>query len=361
MNIFVLTSELNGHNGWGRYSLDLIGALSEKGIGSTVVTSERGLNERQSVCAILPDPLSYGKNYFLAPLYAWKLRKFAASCDLIHSFVEPYSYIAYWLSIFLGKPYFVTCHGTYGVIPFGFPAFKRYFHAYSLASAKQVICVSRYTEQRIAEYGSFNTVVINNGIRYANFSGSAQEKENIIVSVGSLKRRKGYHVSIPVFASVARRLPGFSYRIVGDQGDEVYFESLKKLAANLGVGDRVFFEEGLSDAELLNLYRKAKLFVLLPINEGFHFEGFGLVYLEANACGLPVIGTSGSGVEDAISDSRTGFLVPQNDLEKSGEAIMEFIERPGMSEGMSVSAVEWAKKHDWGTIAETYAELYRKL
>ena len=77
------------------------------------------------------------------------------------------------------------------------------------------------------------------------------------------------------------------------------------------VGDIEFFNR-LSDEALSDLYRRAKLFILTSINEDHHFEGFGLVFLEAAAAALPVIGTFGNGIEDAVKDCYNGFLVPQN-------------------------------------------------
>jgi len=68
--------------------------------------------------------------------------------------------------------------------------------------------------------------------------------------------------------------------------------------------------ENVSNQELIKLYYQSDLFLLTPIYvEGSKFEGFGLVYLEANACGKPVIGTYGCGAEDAIKDNYSGFLL----------------------------------------------------
>lgn len=351
MKIFVLTGELTEKHGWGRYSIDLIGAFEKQGV--EVVCIERAL----------PEPLDYFKNYFFAPWYAWKLKRYAEKCDVVHAFLEPYSHVAYWLAKFTGKRYFVTAHGTFGVLPFSFPFYKRYFHKRSFKGAEKIICVSHYTKKRIAEFGSFNFTVINNGIDYGNFyqreTARAGKRENFILSVGALKHRKGYHVSIPAFANAKKTLSDLRYYIVGDQGDSTYFNQLKRLVSDLSLEESIVFLSSISDKDLVGLYEKAKLFMLLSVSEGSNFEGFGLVYLEANAAGLPVIGSLDSGAEDAIKNGETGFLVPQNNPEAAADAIIKVFESNDAYEKMAENGLAWAKEHDWSTVAQEYIKIYR--
>jgi len=350
MKIFVLTSNLAEKHGYGRYSINLASALREKGVETVFAQG-------------LPNPLSYKKNYFLAFWYALRLQGRAKDCDIIHSFVEPYSYIAYWLSKFTGKKYFITVHGTFGVLPYSFPSYKRYFHKKSFENAAMVICVSRYTKKRLSEFGLKNLEVINNGINFEKFYREPlpppDERGSIILSVGALKHRKGYHVSLEAFTKVCSKFANLKYTIVGDQGDSIYFAQLKKTVSRLGVEDKVEFLKNISDDKLLNLYRKAKLFVLTPVSEGSNFEGFGLVYLEAGASGLPVIGSLDSGAEDAIKDGETGILVPQNDPEVTAKAIIKILENSSLAKNLETNGVMWAKEHDWRKITQSYLEIYK--
>lgn len=363
MKVFILTTELNSKNGWGRYSLDLIHALTQEHIGVVVAMDKNGYNEMEvPVRNILPDYRNYNKNYFMALWYAWRLRAYTKDCDVIHSFVEPYSYIAYWLSKLTGKKYFITTHGSYGVMPFRLSALKRYFHKKSFASAEKVICVSEYTKKRLAAHGLTNLHVINNGINFERFHSAPipvfQERENIVLSVGALKFRKGCHISLQAFARVADKYKDIKYYIVGDQGDSNYFAYLEKLATDLKIAHRVEFFSSLSDDDLLALYRRAKVFVLSSISKSTHFEGFGLVYLEANACGTPVVGTRDSGAEDAIMDGKTGFLVPQNDSTAIAHAMSILLEDPILWHHMSGNGVAWAREHAWHAIIKKYEKTY---
>lgn len=363
MKVFALTSEFNSKNGWGRYSLDIVSALGREEVKCTIVTSRGSINESKiPAISVLPDPDNYYRNYFMAVWYAWRLRKFARDCDVVHSFIESYSSIAYWLSRFTGKKYFVTTHGSYGVMPFRLPRHLRYFHKKSFASAKKVLCVSDYTKKRLAEYGLRNLLVINNGIDFERFyripMPAYEDREDIVLSVGALKYRKGQHISLHAFAKAQKTFAGSRYVIVGDRTDEDYFKSLKKMADDLHINDNVDFVSSISDEELMGLYKKAKVFILTSISKGTHFEGFGLVYLEANACGLPVIGSSNSGAEDAIKDGETGFLVEQKNSEAAADAIEKLLGKKELWKKMSENSIVWAGEHEWGKIIKRYIEMY---
>jgi len=350
MKILLLTGELTEKHGWGRYSIGLLGALSSAGVEVVVAQG-------------LPNPLNYKKNYFLAFLYAMRLKNQAKDCDVIHSLLEPYSYISYLLSLLTGKKYFITVHGTYGVLPYNFPFYKKYFHKKSFENAEKIICVSNYTRKRMEEFGLSNLEVINNGINFKNFSKlevlPLENREDAIVSVGALKQRKGYHISISAFAEVLKVFGNIKYYIVGDQSDINYFNSLKKLVSDLNIEKSVVFLQSISDDELLGLYGKSKLFVLTSVNEGAHFEGFGLVYLEANARGLPVIGSLDSGAEDAIRDGETGFLVPQNGVSAVTKAVIKILENKNLTITMKENSQKWAKDHNWKRVIDNYINLYK--
>lgn len=365
MKVCILTNELTENHGMGRYSMDIIRAFLANEVDVVVAIKGDGVNETGlHALKILLPPLKYSHNYFLAFWYAWRLRSAAKDCDIIHSFIEPYSYIAYWISKLTGKKYFVTSHGTYGVLPYSFPVYKRYFHKKSFECAERVICVSNYTKKRLEEFSLNNLSVINNGIDFDKFplapTPDFEKQENIILGVGALKYRKGYHISIPAFALAKKVLPDLKYKIVGNQKDVSYFTELKNLAKKYAVAGDIEFISGISDEELKGLYRKAKIFVLTSCNHDHYFEGFGLVYLEAASAGLPVIGTLGSGIEDAVKNGHNGILVPQNDINKTSAAILDILSDKDKWRTMSKHSYEWAKDHDLKKVVRKYISLYEE-
>jgi len=364
MKILILTTELSVRNGWARYSLDMVHALQKQGMTPVVVVNSQNINETTiETIKILPHFRNYVLNFLTSFWYAWKLRKLAKDCDRIHAFVESYSGVAYFLQILTGKEYVVTTHGTYGVLPFKFSLPVRWFHKKTFLTAKKVVCVSTYTATALQSYGIYNTTVINNGITFEKFNKgevpALELREDILLSVGALKYRKGQHIALQAFAKIASTSPQLKYYVVGEQSDAEYFQKLKNIATDVHVENRVHFLSGISDSELLKLYKKAKVFVLPTLNKGAHFEGFGLVYLEANACGLPVIGSFESGAEDAIKNGETGILVTQGDSDAVAEAIISLLSKENIWRNMSTAGLVWAKEHDWKQIIEHYVTLYK--
>ena len=360
MNMLALTTGLDGTTGgWGRYSASLLTTLKELDVQSVVATPREG----GGAYALLPEYGKYSANLLFAPYYAWKLRKAVKDVDLIHAFVEPYACIAAWLSLFSGKPYFVTAHGTYAVMPYyvGFP-FSPLHHA-AMRGARRIIAVSGYTKRRLEAHGLRNVEAVENGIDFSAFGSDAvvpfAKRENLIVSVGALKRRKGQHLSMAAFVRLAKRFPGLRYCLVGSDQDAAYSAKLKALAEEAGVVDRVEFRtDQMGDAELRALYRKAKAHVLTPVSEGPHFEGFGLVYLEAGAAGTPSVGARDSGAEDALRGGEAGLLVSQGDVAAIENALARLLEDEREWTRVGAAAYENAKAHAWAAVAKAYARLY---
>jgi len=96
------------------------------------------------------------------------------------------------------------------------------------------------------------------------------------------------------------------YTVVGDGDDR---QRLENLACKLGLADRVTFAGRLSNAELLACYRNADLFVLASKATRYDIEGFGIVYMEASASGVPVICSAEGGATDAVSEGTNGIII----------------------------------------------------
>jgi len=130
-----------------------------------------------------------------------------------------------------------------------------------------------------------------------------------ILTVGRLastERSKGHEAVFALLQALRRRFPDLIYLIAGEGDDR---PRLEQKARALGLGaDMVRFLGYVPDAELPDLYRLADLFVMPS-----ETEGFGIVYLEAAACGLRVLGGAGDGSGDAIQDSRVGATVDPHD------------------------------------------------
>jgi D-inositol-3-phosphate glycosyltransferase len=185
----------------------------------------------------------------------------------------------------------------------------------------------------------------------------------LVLFVGRLQPFKGPDLAIRAFAEAVRRDPEGTGDVVmavvgGPAGvhptGEV--ERLRVLAADLGVGDRVRFvppqpQEGLSD------FYSAASVVLVPSRT----ESFGLVALEAQACGTPVIAADAGGLRHAVSDGETGFLVAGHDPAAYAERILRLLRDPELARRLAEAATRHADGYSWERTAADIRAVYREV
>lgn len=205
-------------------------------------------------------------------------------------------------------------------------AMKRWLRRRVLESAAAVICSSRYSEQLVrAASPRARTVVITPGVDACQFRPCENVEatrqrlglpvsKRIVLSVSRIDAYKGHDVMLKALAALA---PGQRDRlqyVVAGKG--AYVETLKSLARSLGVGDHVTWFGFVDEAELPHLYACADLFVLCTKEDAQArgVEGFGMVFLEAQAAGIPVLGTRAGGIPDAIVEGQGGWLVEEDDV-----------------------------------------------
>lgn len=133
---------------------------------------------------------------------------------------------------------------------------------------------------------------------------------------------------------------------------------MQKLITELGIKEKVFFKEGICDNELRGLYQNAELFLLLSQADNHDVEGFGIVYLEAAAFGLPVIATYGCGAEDAVLNGENGYLFDASDIEKIAERILEIFKNQNLRQRLSLKSIEFAKENSNQKMVGKYLDVY---
>jgi glycosyltransferase involved in cell wall biosynthesis len=120
----------------------------------------------------------------------------------------------------------------------------------------------------------------------------------------------------------------------------------------------VTFLGAISDGELRRQYQQASVFVLTPQEEGLNFEGFGLVYLEAGAYGVPVVATNTGGVPDAVRNGETGFLLEANDVAGIAQAVSDLLLDPELNLRMGLANRRWAETLTWERAAQEQFGVY---
>jgi phosphatidylinositol alpha-1,6-mannosyltransferase len=239
----------------------------------------------------------------------------------------------------------------------------------TLRRASLVVANSRYTAQIAAARGARQKqiVVIQPGVdpnrylpgpRQTALLGRYQidAEVPVLVSVGRLIPRKGFDIVLQALPEILRSFPEAVYLIVGDGPDR---ERLAALANSLSVQRNVRFATEVPDDALPAYYQSADAFVMPSrvLTESGDAEGFGMVFLEAGCCELPVIGGRSGGIEDAVVDGVTGYLVDPASPVECADKIAALLSNPQLRKQMGTRARQRAvEEYQWTQVAGRYLE-----
>lgn len=154
------------------------------------------------------------------------------------------------------------------------------------------------------------------------------EAPQVMLTVTRLVARKGVDTALRAFQKVLERYPDCKY-VIGGSGP--YKPKLQRLAEELGISQSVIFAGRIPDEELLSYYNACDVFVMPSKTEPPNVEGFGIVFLEANACGKPVIGSYSGGIPSAVVEGETGLLVEEQNPEALAAAIEKLLADPALA------------------------------
>ena len=186
------------------------------------------------------------------------------------------------------------------------------------------------------------------------------DAERVLLFVGRLTPIKGLETLLKALARVkSNGLSGTAIRlvVVGGEKDERWDGGdLRRLARDLGVAAWVDFR-GPQPQDVLPDYYAAADLCLMPSR----YESFGMVALEAMACGVPVIASRVGGLALTVQDGTTGLLVPEGDAATLAEGIAGLLTDERRRHALGAQAVEWARRFGWPCIARQVADLYGEL
>lgn len=176
---------------------------------------------------------------------------------------------------------------------------------------------------------------------------------------GRIQPLKAPDVLLRAVAVLLDRDPSLRSRIVvpvvgGPSGSGLAKpEGLQKLAARLGIADVVRFHPPVGQDRLADWFRAASVLVMPSYS-----ESFGLVAIEAQAAGTPVVAAAVGGLPVAVRDEVSGFLIPGHDPEAYARAIERFADAPELVERMGAAAAAHAQCFGWDTAASATADVY---
>ena len=185
--------------------------------------------------------------------------------------------------------------------------------------------------------------------------------ETLLLTVSRLDERKGHDSVIRAMKTIVQRAPQTKYLIVGKGREQ---ERLAALVSETGLEGKVQFAGYVPTEELPDYYNLSDIFVL-PNRETEDFsqlkgdfEGFGIVFLEANACGKPVVAGRSGGVEDAVVDGETGLLIDPRAEDELTQALLSLIDDPERAKRMGEQGrVRAEQEFDWRLLADQVKEI----
>jgi len=374
MKILFLTNHLRGDDGLSKVSLDFAEELQNLGHNILCLTHEKSNQTKIKEVLILSNLLKYLVNPLLAFLTATRIRKIVKdfSPDVIHFMEGSYASILPFLKTEEAKT-FITVHGTYSVIPILFKSFpKRLISGYLSKKYYQkvngIIPVSNYTKNHLLRYYPDlkpKIQVVTNGInlgrnKLIDLDKKPKNETKQILFVGAIKGRKGVLEAVEACKYYRDNFSNnFIYNIVGEYNQKSkYYRMVLRKIKKYGMADKILFRGRLIGKDLQNYYLNADLFLMPSLNINNNFEGFGLVFLEANAKGVPCIGSKNSGCQEAIVDGKTGYVIdPFNPKEVAQK--MDLILNRNTIEPKN--CLNWAKQNDVKIKTKELINFYQKL
>jgi phosphatidyl-myo-inositol dimannoside synthase len=167
----------------------------------------------------------------------------------------------------------------------------------------------------------------------------------VVVCVSRLVPRKGQDQLIRAWPEVRAHVPDAALLLVGSGS---YDAALRRLADQTGVADSIIFTGPVPFAELPAHYAAGDVFAMpcRTRRHGLDVEGLGIVYLEASAVGLPVIGGDSGGAPDAILEGETGYVVPGHDVQALAGRISGLLRDPDGARAMGEKGRAWVER-EW--------------
>jgi len=178
----------------------------------------------------------------------------------------------------------------------------------------------------------------------------------VVLTVGRLQKRKGHDVMVRALGAISRSIPDILYVIVGDGEERA---PLRDLVEELGMQAHVQFLNEVTDEELLCCYQQCDLFVLPNREVGGDIEGFGIVLLEAQSCGKPVVAGLSGGTAETMQVPDTGRLVCCDNPDELARVVSELLTDARQLALMQGPARNWVVgRFDWSALVGQASELF---
>ncbi|RNC86895.1 MAG: glycosyltransferase family 1 protein [Winogradskyella sp.] len=358
-HIVLLTSEFPPlPGGIGNHALNLAEYLSESGYKVSVIADQRDTRSKEAEFDNILKSNIYrvAKKRFRSLMYLkriWICYKLSKKADVLVCSGKFPLWVGAFLKSLVKAETIAVIHGT--EVNFSNPRLRTSVDN-SLRRYYKVIAVSNYTKSLVDHLLLKNIRVIPNGFSISK--GDSKLSEALVLSgspklltVGNVTERKGQAEVIKHLPKVLEQYPNAHYHCIGFKTEA---DQCLALAKSLNVSKHITFHGHVSHSELVNFYSVSDISVMLSqTTKTGDVEGFGIALIEANYFGLPTIGSKGCGIEDAISDGKSGLLINASHTTEFINAMDRILDNRDEFEAESKL---WAERHQWKNIIQRYID-----
>ncbi len=252
----------------------------------------------------------------------------------------------------------LTFHGS-EILNFSRSPWRRSLARRLIRHATRVTTLTRYTQDLLLAHfpEAAPKISLTPGALRTDFALVPQKRPTssdkiVVLTVGRLHPRKGQLPTLKALHALSPEARArIEYWIVGGQSKNNYEANLRTVAASRP--DLVVrFLGNLPDDELSNVYDRADIFAMTSVNHGNSIEGFGLVYLEASAHGLPIVAHDVGGVSEAVIHGVTGLLIPPDRPAQLAAAFEQLVFDVALRHRLGQAGRAWSTQNSWRKSAE---------
>lgn len=268
-------------------------------------------------------------------------------------------------------PYIMLCHGN-DVFRYEVGTkIHMLIRKVVLRNAIIVLANSNFTKSKLKNESNVKSEVLNPGVDITFFHTNNDDSElrekyrinkntTVLLSAGRLVKKKNYNNIIKAVKMVKERIGDLTLFIAGEGPER---ENIVECAKSEGVHKNVVLIGDIDAAALKVYYLMCDVFVLPSIVKNNDYETFGMVFLEAGACGKPVIGSKTGGISDAVIDDETGILVnAPSDAREIADAILYLLNNKQIADEMGRKARERIVAHfDWTKVGRNLNGIIEKI
>lgn len=297
------------------------------------------------------------------PAYLRTARELAAACRRFQATVVhcgrclPEGLVAVFAGAWSGRPFWCYAHGEELTLA----ATSRELAWLTRAVLRRtagIVANSAHTKRMLVERWGVapdHVVVLTPGVDCERFRPAPRDERlraefgwtgrRVVLTVGALQQRKGQDMMIRALADIRRHVPDVLYAVAGEGWER---QRLEALAKTCGVVDLVDFRGVPGEESLVQLYQQCDLFALPNRQVGWDLEGFGIVLIEAQACGVPVLTGASGGAPETVEPGQTGVVVACDTPDALARAVVALLSDAMARQRMGRAARERACAHfDW--------------